>query len=433
VWSLLFRVLSPPATSLALAASLVCVGAARGQQPVEFSPAELARIRQHSPLGPVPDDPTNAWADDPDAAAFGQRLFFDERVSRDGDRSCATCHVPDLGFTDGRVVAEGVAEGPRHTPSVWNAGYQRWYFWDGRADTLWGQALQPIENPLELAGSRTAIAHLVLGDPALRAEYEAIFGPAPADLLDGLPLHARPAPAPRFEPDAADAAWRALAPETRGAVDTVFARIGKAIAAYERRLVSRRAPLDVFVEGLSDDDPEKLAALSASAQRGLKLFVGEAGCRLCHSGPAFTDGEFHNLSLPLPPGRSPGDSGRLAGIRRLRADPFNSAGPHSDAPDGRRAARLRRLVAGGDLWGQFQTPSLRNVARTPPYMHAGQFETLADVLDFYDTLAGQTNLGHHQEQVLTPLRLTERERTDLLAFLHSLTDEDVDPALLSPP
>lgn len=419
----------PAALALALAAAAPPSPA----QVIDFTERELQRIRQHSPLRALPADPTNAWADSPAAALFGQRLFFDTGLSRDGEQSCATCHVPEQDFTDGLVVAEGLAEGPRHTPALWNVAYQRWYFWDGRADTLWAQALQPIENPIELGGSRTAVARRIASDPTLRREYTAVFGPLPDEVLTALPAHALPAPEPGAEERTEHRAWAALEPERQAAVDRIFVHVGKAIAAYERRLTTRSSAFDDFVAGLSDGDPAKLARLSPAAQRGLRLFVGRGDCRTCHSGPLFSDGEFHDLGLPTPDGRPSDDGGRLDGLRRLLADPFNSAGPHSDAPDGARAARLGRLALRGDLWGQFKTPSLRNVARTPPYMHAGQFATLDDVVDFYDTLARQRDLGHHREQVLVPLRLTAEERADLLAFLHSLSDDPVDPALLSPP
>lgn len=420
----------------AFALALLALGLAAASAPdgggVAFSETEVRRLLQHTGLGAPPPDPTNAWADDARAARFGQRLFFDVRLSANGALSCASCHDPAQGFADGKPLAVGLGTAERHTPSLWNAAFQRWYFWDGRVDTLWGQAVQPLENPVELGSSRTALARLVALDATLRAEYEALFGALPTELEAGsLPEHARPVPEDAQHAHAR--AWAALAPERRAAVEHVAVRCFKALAAYQRRLVSARAPFDVFAEGLRDGDPAKLAALDDSAQRGAKLFVGSARCRTCHSGPNFSDGEFHDLGLAPPGGGRAQDSGRFGGLERLLADPFNSASAHSDARDGEKSRALGSLVVGPQSWGEFKTPSLRNVARTAPYSHAGRFATLEDVVHFYATLEGMLPAGHHAESILLPLDLQAGERADLLAFLRSLTDEAVDPALLGPP
>jgi cytochrome c peroxidase len=420
--------------ALALAALALGLAAARppSAQEVEFTPTEVRRLLQHTGLGAPPPDPTNAWAAEARAARFGQRLFFDARLSADGKISCASCHDPLLGFADGKQLAEGLGRAERHTPSLWNAGFQRWYFWDGRADTLWGQAVQPLENPVEMGSSRTALARLIARDDTLRGEYEGIFGALPAELdASTLPEHARPVPDDPAHEHAR--AWEALAPQRRAAVERVAVHAFKALAAYQRRLVSARAPFDVFAAGLRDGDASQRAALSQSAQRGAKLFVGRANCRTCHTGPNFSDGEFHDIGIaPLGGGRAR-DRGRFGGLERLLADPFNSAGPHSDARDGEKARALSSLVVGPQSWGEFKTPSLRNVARTAPYMHQGQFARLEDVVHFYSTLEGMLPAGHHAESILTPLDLSAEERLDLLAFLHALSDEAIDPALLAPP
>ncbi len=459
--------------ALALAGCCAAASAAAGAQstparpaaPVEFTPAELRRILQHSPLGPPPPDPTNRFADDPRAARLGQALFFDPHLSRDGTISCATCHNPAKGFADGRALGRGLRELERHTPSVWNAAYQRWLFWDGRADSLWAQAVQPIEHPHEMGGSRSAVAQRIFREPPLRAAYEDLFGPMP-DLDDAarFPPDAMPA-APPLSADgeaaggrgARCAAWNAMSEADRAAVNRVMVNVGKALAAYQRRLVSRRAPFDRFVEGLRERDATKLAALSPAAQRGLRLFVGRADCRTCHSGPSFSDGEFHDIGMPLAPPRAAGapsgpagasatqspmpsgaaarDPGRYDGARRLLGDPFNAAGAFSDDRAGEAADRVRGLVTRSDTWGQLRTPSLRNVARTAPYMDRGQLATLRDVLRFYSTLELQVSppAHHAHETLLRPLSLSEQETEDLLAFLESLTDEGIDESLTAPP
>lgn len=422
-------------TALALAALALLAaagGSSVGDQEVDFSATEVRRLLQHTGLGTPPPDPTNAWADDARAARFGHRLFFDVRLSANGALSCASCHDPAQGFADGKTLAEGLGRADRHTPSLWNSAFQRWYFWDGRVDTLWGQAVQPLENPLELGSSRTALARAIALDATLRGEYEAIFGALPSELdAASLPEQARPVPEDARHAHAL--AWAELAPQRRAAIERVAVHAFKALAAYQRRLVSARAPFDTFAEGLRDGDATKRAALSASAQRGAKLFVGRGNCRTCHSGPNFSDGEFHDLGIaPIDGGRAR-DSGRFGGLERLLADPFNSASPHSDAREGEKAKALASLIVGPQSWGEFKTPSLRNVARTAPYTHQGRFAALEDVLHFYSTLEGMLPAGHHAESILAPLSLDAGEREDLLAFLRSLTDESIDPALLAPP
>ncbi len=418
-------------------AALLGLAAAGGQdgedsEAVEFSDRERQRILRLSPLEAPPLDATNRFDGDPRAELLGRFLFFDAALSANGEVSCATCHDPRTELSDTEPVAKGLGVGTRRTPSLWNVASQRWFFHDGRADSLWSQALGPIENPLEMGGSRTAVAHRIAREPALRAAFEELRGPLP-ELEDGARFPARAHPDPR-RPDAAHArAWAAMAPADREAIDRLFSDVGKVIAAYERGFVSRDAPFDRFVEGLREDDAAKRESLGAAARRGLKLFLGKGRCRLCHNGPAFTDGEFHGLGLAARGGGMPTDPGRYAGVPALLADPFNAAGRFSDAPEGERAARLEGMVAGPANWGEFKTPSLRNVARRPPFMHGGQFEDLAAVLHFYSTLEGAAPLHQHQEQVLTAREFTEGERTDLAAFLESLTGAPPAPELLAPP
>lgn len=389
-----------------------------------FSPDEIRLILQHSPPPPPPPDPTNAVADDPRAAKLGQFLFFDPRLSSNGKVSCATCHDPALGFADGKPQSEGVGGvGVRHTPSVWNAAHNRWQFWDGRADTLWSQALKPLESELEMGFSRLEVVHLLRRDADLRGAYERIFG-ALGDFDDPSRFPAAARPSPYGRPDARAQAWARMSAEDQDAVNRVFANAGKAIAAYERKLVSRGAPFDRFAAALRVGDSAGLAALSPSAQRGLKLFIGRAKCRLCHSGPNFSDGEFHNTGVPPRGGGMPRDPGRYEGAVKVLADPFNAAGSYSDERLSEAGRMLQFLANRPENWGLFKTPGLRNVARTAPYMHQGQFATLEEVVTFYSTREGAVPMGHHrQETILTPLGLTEQERADLVAFLTSLNEE----------
>jgi cytochrome c peroxidase len=365
---------------------------------VELAPEDVRKVLTHSPLPPPPIDETNAVADDPAAARLGQFLFFEPRLSGSGRFSCASCHDPARSFTDGRRVFEAAGRGARHTQSLWNVAYNRWLFWDGRADSLWSQALQPIEHPLEMAGDRRRVLELLRSDPALRGAYETIFGPLPAGDADG------------------------------PAVNHAFANVGKAIEAYVRKLVSRRAPFDVFVEGLREGNAEKQRALSPGAERGLRLFLGRGNCRVCHAGANFTDGEFHDIGLA-----GVSDPGRFAGIGLLLQGEFGAGGANSDDRNGPRAQASRFLVARFDNLGQMKTPSLRNVATTAPYMHQGQLATLQDVLHHYSTVDPPPLSNAARETLLRPLRLTEQESADLVAFLESLTDTSLDPGLLSKP
>jgi cytochrome c peroxidase len=414
---------------LTLAVGVAAVAASAPFVEVEFSEAQRKRILRHSPLPEPPPDPTNAVTDDANAAALGKRLFFDTRLSANGELSCASCHDPQQAFTDGKSLAEGLGTTTRNSPPLYNLGHNRWFFWDGRADTLWAQALQPIEHPDELGGNRLGIAHLIAGDEVLREAYEASFGPIP-DVSD-LPPDARPVVEDPDDP--LNRVWETLEPEERETINRIFANVGKAMAAYERLLVSRRSPFDVFAEGLRSGDSQKLDAISPAAKRGLVLFAGRANCRICHTGPNFTDGEFHNTAVPPLDGGLPRDPGRYRGADLVRDDPFGASGPYSDEPDGPTADRARRLANGPDNWGRFKTPSLRNVALTAPYMHQGQFGTLRDVIRFYSTREGAVQMDHHAETILVPLDLSDGEIEDLVAFLESLTDDSVPEELRRPP
>jgi cytochrome c peroxidase len=384
-----------------VAASIAGLGAAAAPARRDgFTPEEVRRILQHSPLPAPPRDTSNARSDDPAAARLGHFLFFDPRLSGNGHLSCASCHDPERGFADGRALSEGARQGRRNTPALWNVAYNRWFFWDGRADSLWSQALKPMESPDEMAGSRERIFRLVRDDGDLRGAYEAVFGAFPPK-------------------------------EDRASVNRVFVGVGKALAAHQRRIVSRGSPFDVFVEGLRAGDPARLAALSDPARRGLKIFVGRGQCRTCHAGPNFTDGEFHDIGVPPRAGLAP-DTGRADGVARLQGDEFQAGGSFSDDPQS-EAARSTAFLDPIAPAGQVKTPSLRNAAATAPYMHQGQLATLRDVVRYYSTLEGRRPPGPHDEKILVPLRLDESETADLIAFLESLTGEPLPPELLRRP
>jgi cytochrome c peroxidase len=396
-----------------------------------FGPEEVRAFLELSPLPDPPPDATNRFADDPRAARLGQYIFFDPRFSARGTVACATCHQPALGFADGKHfggVEAGAAGGAatvldRHTPSLFNVAYNRWWFWDGRADSLWAQPLRPLEEPREHASSRLEVAHAIRADPGLTHAYEAIFGALP-DLADGrrFPPKGRPG----------DASFDAMEAADRLAVDRVFANFGKSIAAYERRLVSRASPFDEFVAGVRSGDVARQRALTPAAREGLRLFVGAARCVLCHSGPTFSDREFHDNRVPTLTGEPRRDAGRNRGIPTVQADPFNGTGAFSDATEGPARDKLHFLPQAGDNWSEFKTPTLRNVALTAPYMHQGQFATLDEVLAYYNSLERAVPT-HSPERTLRPLQLPAESLAALREFLVSLTDARLDPELLKQP
>ncbi|MFN9808790.1 MAG: cytochrome c peroxidase [Deltaproteobacteria bacterium] len=292
-----------------------------------FYENEWALLRTITVPGPPPLDPTNRMADSPIAAALGRDLFFDAGLSGSGELSCASCHRPDEAFSDGRPLAIGAGRGSRRSPSIALASHARWLFWDGRADSLWAQALGPIENPDELASSRTAAARHVLG--AYRARYEAVFGAAPD--IGAWPMEGTIGD-PRFD---------ALDDATQDTITEVFVNIGKALEAFERTLRVEGNALDAYLAGDAD-------ALDAEARYGLELFV-RSGCMQCHWGPLLTDDAFHVVGMPGPPD----DTGRLAGARAWAASDFRGDGRFSDAPSTREVRLSEHTL------GQFRTPALR--------------------------------------------------------------------------
>jgi cytochrome c peroxidase len=396
--------------------------------PHSWTEAEVATLRSLwiGSLKALPPDPSNRVADDPRAARLGYRFFFERRFSITGGISCASCHNPERVFTDNLALAQGLETMTRKTQTIVGTAYSPWQFWDGRKDSQWSQALAPLESAIEHGGSRTQYAHLIAEDEVYRTEYEALFGPLP-DLSDRSRF---PNTAGPVRDAAVHAAWERMTAEDRDAVSRVYANIGKAIAAYERLLLPGAAPFDAYVEALLAGDKEGMrAALTPDQVAGLRLFIGKADCTNCHNGPLFTNHEFHNTGVP--PGEGlPLDQGRAEGVQELRADPFNCLGRFSDAePD--KCVDLRFVKPGGsELLAAFKVPTLRNVAETHPYMHAGQFGTLAEVVAHYNRAASST-IGHNE---LRPLNLTETEQAQLEVFLHSLSAPlEVAPELLEQP
>jgi cytochrome c peroxidase len=390
----------------------------------------------------APHDDSNSFAEDPQAAQLGKKLFYDARVGgtlgsyndgtsngslgkagETGRIACASCHQLDTGGSDhrsGGATSLGANYSERNAPSVINAAFSLWQFWDGRKDSLWSQALSPTENEVEGNGSRLVVAHLIYDN--YKSDYEGIFGPMPS-LTDHTRFPAAGKPG--------DAAFDGMADADKEAVNRVFANFGKAVAAYERRLTSLSFARSAFDRYLDGDQN----AMSPAAIRGAKIFIGKASCNECHSGPFFSDFRFHNIGCPQQGDHVPeSDDGRFLGLSMAKEDPFNRAGAFSDHP---ATAHLDSVLSAG-LKGEFKTPTLRNVTKTAPYMHDGVYQNLWDVVNHYNFGGGTGRYAGERSPTLVPLLLAAREVDDLIEFLDSLGDgaplpSEFPEGLIAPP
>lgn len=399
-----------------------------------FTDAEWALLKTLSPGGAKPPaDTTNKYADTPAAATLGQMLFYDPSYSgaivtgRDGTNgglgavgetgkvACVSCHSGQ-GTEDARSkpgnVSLGTNYGTRNALSLLDSSYQTWTNWGGRFDSQWSLPPAVAENPATMNGTRLQIVHLVYDK--YKTEYEAVFGaldPAIADTAR-FPLTGKPT----------QPAWDDMAAGDKTIATRVFANFGKAIAAYIRLLVTKNAPFDQYVAG-------DRSALDESQKRGLRAFIGKGACVSCHSGPAFTDGKFHALVVPQTgPNVPAADMGRFQDVPALLASPLNVNGAYSDDTT---TTKLAGLVQADSQKGQFRTPTLRNVARTAPYMHAGQLATLAEVVKYYDQGGGDPgDAGVTKDPLFKPLGLQGTTAADLVKFMESLNGAGVPAALL---
>ena len=278
-------------------------------------------------------------ADNPHTAEkveLGKQLYFDPRLSRDDTVSCATCHDPKKGWSNGAAFATGVRNqvGGRSAPTIINSAYHDLQFWDGRAERLEGQALGPVQNPIEMDMTLDEVVAKLNKIEGYRSQFQKVFG-----------------------------------------TDVTAANTAKAIAAFERTILSGDAPYDRFKAG-------DKSALSEQAQRGMKVFFNKANCSACHTGHSFSDGAFHNIGV----------------------------GMEHEKPDLGRYEISKQI---GDR-GAFKTPTLREIGRTAPYMHDGRFKTLDEVVDYY-VQGGHPNPQLDEE--IFKLKLTAADRADLVKFL----------------
>lgn len=366
-----------------------------------FDPEMWELIQTFAAPSSPPADPTNAHADDPAAASLGAQLFLDTSLGGDTNVACSSCHDPQKGFTDQKPVSTGVGTGTLSAPSISMAAHDRWMFWDGRADTLWAQAIGPIENPIEMGGTRLAVAHRVAS--TYRQSYESVFGPLPTgiDDLQQFPAAGKPG----------DMAYDTMSDTDRDAIDRVYVNIGKAIAAYERTLTPPSSRIDAYIAG-------NLDALTPQERDGMKLYF-VSGCPTCHWGPTLSDHAFHNIRMPSTTG-TPAARGRIDGIPKLLASPFRADGSFSDDPTAR--PDLATIAATDGQLGQMKTPTLRGLIATAPYGHAGTFEDLDKLIDHYtfneppvdDATTGSRDVA------LRKFHSKDADRTALIAFLNAL-------------
>ncbi|MCK5505606.1 MAG: hypothetical protein KAJ10_10610 [Thermodesulfovibrionia bacterium] len=360
-------------------------------------------------LPPVPEGPSNKYSADPKAVDFGKKLFFDSRLSGNLKVSCATCHPQNMNFADNLPLAHGMGTTTRRTMPLIGAAYNTWLFWDGRKDSLWAQALGPIESAVEHGFTRTQCVSVTIKH--YKQEYEEIFGPLPEFSGRDLPPLAKPS----LDDPSAFKAWVSLPREKQEEVTRIYANMGKAIAAFVRTIVPTPSRFDEYVEALFDNDLSGLRkSLINDEVKGLRLFIGKAKCTNCHSGPLFTNGEFHNIGVSQPE-RLPPDSGRSDAIAKVLSDEFNCLSIYSDAKRS-DCSELRFLdTATYKYIGAFKTPTLRNVAERAPYMHAGQIPSLRKVLEFYRDLRPDQRSADLEHGDLNDIELSQLE-----AFLRAL-------------
>jgi cytochrome c peroxidase len=295
------------------------------------------------PLGllPVQFPKDNPYS--PEKAELGKLLYYDTRLSGDNTVSCATCHSPQFAYTDGKPVSTGIRgqKGGRSAPTVINRAYSLAQFWDGRAATLEAQAIGPIANPIEMDQSHESCVNKLRGIAGYRQLFAKAFGTE----------------------------------------EFTIDHVAKAIATFERTVLSGNSPYDRYKAG-------NKSAMTPSQIRGMDVYFNKAKCDQCHEGINFTSNAYHNLGVgtdkPNP------DEGRFA-VTKNPAD-----------------------------WGAFKTPTLREIARTAPYMHDGSLATLEDVVEFYDK-GGIPN--KNLDKTMKPLKLTAQEKSDLVAFLKALNGE----------
>jgi len=352
-----------------------------------FAQAVLAEVPLGLPPVPVPaNNPQSA-----EKIALGDKLFNDKRFSTTGEVSCATCHDAAKVFTDSPLsVSEGINKltGTRNAPTIVNAAYNQTQFWDGRSPDLEDQALHPFLNPVEMAlPNHDALLAIVRSDADYVAAFKKVFGVQPAAIS--------------------------------------MTQVTQAIAAFERTKISGNSPFDRWY--FSGDN----SAISEEAKRGFQVFLAEGRCVSCHvieqDQAVFTDHRFHNIGVGINDMQDEIVAVAIAQQRLKRNDP--SLDVDVAALTDANVSELGRFAINGALTeiGSFKTPTLRNIARTAPYMHDGSIETLRDVVTHYNN-GGVTNEGDPVNAFISggirPLDLTDAQIDELVAFMETLTSPE---------
>lgn len=362
---------------LALAVALVLATAEPRWTKREADQVASLSLSRLPALESLPKFGSNRFAFDPRARALGERLFFDKTLSKSHAMACATCHDAAKAHADDRVLGTK-DRGLRNVPTLLGVGWLDFFFWDGRADSIWSLVLGPLTSVKEHDLSPEALKAVI--ETTYRKEYTALFGePKPHDM--GL----------------------------------VLANVGKAIEAYVVTIRPKPGPLDAYADALARGEVPADRELSACAKRGLKLFLGKGTCVNCHNGPLLTNGYFHNIGVPLGDVNDLAD-GRAAGDKELVKSAYNCVGPYSDAKKDQGRACAESIHAGGSMLGAYKTPTLRAVSRTAPYMHNGIYKTLKQVLMHYN----QRLAAPVGETETVPLGLTDAELDSLECFLEIL-------------
>lgn len=336
-----------------------------------FSFAVFAVLRSlavsQGTIDPLPKPPELK----PDEVSLGKMLFFEARLSGDGSISCATCHIPQKAFSDGDALSAGYPSTLyfRNTPSLLNAVFKKWLYWDGR---LPGSDLPTVVR------DHLSEAHFMQADGRLLVE--------------------RLRQIPEYE----EAFKKAYGGEPS------YGKILNAVSAYVKSLVSRDAPIDRYLSGDNE-------ALSQAAKKGLELFKGKAGCVSCHSGALLTDENFHNLGVPENPAVFNEPLRHVTFRRFLKT--LGVEGYHGLQKD----VGFYAVTKEGSDTGKFKTPSLREVSKTAPYMHNGIFTTLEEAVDFYDKGGGD---GQSKDTALKPLALSPDEKKELIEFLKASSGKE---------
>jgi cytochrome c peroxidase len=352
-----------------------------------FDDVDIKSILSHGPW-PLPKagDAGNEFSESRSAIQLGKRLFFDPRLSVNKSVSCATCHDPKKAFSDGLPVSKSLEHDKpltRNSPSLLNAAHERWYGWDGASDSQWSQSLRPLLDEREMGLTMDKLKAIVIEEKDIYFAYKTVFSAPNANTSE-----------------------------------VVSVNLAKALGAYVASLYSGKSPFDKFRDNLARGDFAKAATYPFAAQRGLKIFVGKGQCGTCHAGPMFSNGEFGDTGIPFFVRPGVVDSGRHGGIEELRRSPYNLLGAFSRADE-----KTKQKTLYVDLqhrnFGEFKVPSLRNVSKTAPYMHSGSHATLEAVVNHYSEL-NTDRLHADGDQILKPLKLSDQEKSDLVAFLKSL-------------